>query len=434
MGISPSHDLFEDHGSWESSAESAMQPPSRSPARTASANLVGDNDIVFLEIVLRPVGEDVADDPVLADDFLSQADASDDFAGGTIEAGTRYDELKQRERSHEVVALKLLHGFGRDFDDREDGIVVDLDDLALVAGGDGRDGAADFTGVVSGYRRLAVDALLEILNHLLKLFNHLFFFGKLFLGRFGLFLGGGYFVLEGNDIALESLDFRLALDELALELGLLTRKVLNGHVAGDDRGVGVADLRLETVYLFNEVFDDKAQGGERITSFVEAFSLGLACVYDRSEESVGLGAVGDFPGRLAVDIDGAKLLVVGARIPRLRLVIVLLEIVRPVFGTSENVLHLNFVLRALGGSALGGYVFVGPLGISRGRVLFVRLGIGILVIGGPLRGGLVFAAVLDVDDDFADVLPQQVVAVGKFFFILIYFVCVVKRNTCKDEE
>ena len=114
--------------------------------------------------------------------------------------------------------------------------------------------------------------------------------------------------------------------------------------------------------------------------------------------------------------------------------IVLLEIVRPVFGTSENVLHLNFVLRALGGSALGGYVFVGPLGISRGRVLFIRLRIGIIVISGTLCVGLVFAAVFNVDDDFSNILSQQVVAVGKFFFILIYFVCVVKRNTCKDEE
>ena len=127
-----------------------MQPPSRSPARTASANLVGDNDIVFLEIVLGPVGEDVADDPVLADDFLSQADAADDFTGRALESGTRYDELKQRERSHEVVALKLLHGFRRDFDDRENGFVVDFDDLALVSGGDGRDGAADFARTVAG--------------------------------------------------------------------------------------------------------------------------------------------------------------------------------------------------------------------------------------------------------------------------------------------
>jgi hypothetical protein len=66
--------------------------------------------------------------------------------------------------------------------------------------------------------------------------------------------------------------------------------------------------------------------------------------------------------------------------------------------------------------------------------LLIGLGSGILGIGGALRGGLVFTAVLYVDDDFADILSQQVVAIGKFFFILIYFVCVVKRNTCKDEE
>ena len=119
-----------------------MQPPSRSPARTASANLVGDNDIVFLEIVLRPVGEDVADDPVLADDFLSQADAANELSGRTVVFRTLDTEFHKRKRAVHIVAFQLSHGFWSKFNDSVHFLVVDSHDLALVAKRNGCDGCA----------------------------------------------------------------------------------------------------------------------------------------------------------------------------------------------------------------------------------------------------------------------------------------------------
>ena len=139
-----------------------MQPDRRIPARTASANLIGENDIVLPDAVLRPVGENVADDPVLAGDLLPQADAADDFAGGSVEAGTLDSELKNRQRSHEIIALEFLHSLGRNLDDGVDGLIVGNYDLTLVAGGNGRDGLAEFTRTGAGSR--AYEALAQILN------------------------------------------------------------------------------------------------------------------------------------------------------------------------------------------------------------------------------------------------------------------------------
>ena len=52
IGINPSHERFDDHGSCESSAESAMQPPRSAPAKTASAILVSEYCVILVELVL----------------------------------------------------------------------------------------------------------------------------------------------------------------------------------------------------------------------------------------------------------------------------------------------------------------------------------------------------------------------------------------------
>ena len=70
-GAIPSHDLFEAHGKSVSSALSAMHPDTSATPNPRSNALISEYDIADLGLVLFPRAEDVADDIVLALDFLS---------------------------------------------------------------------------------------------------------------------------------------------------------------------------------------------------------------------------------------------------------------------------------------------------------------------------------------------------------------------------
>ena len=109
MGTMPSQFLLVAHGSSLSSAVSAMQPARSQPANTAAparqsvvviaqrgacvSPLVSEKDIVRLQLVLLPGVEDIADDVVLALDFLAETDAPDKLAGLAVEAGTPHAQL-----------------------------------------------------------------------------------------------------------------------------------------------------------------------------------------------------------------------------------------------------------------------------------------------------------------------------------------------------
>ena len=92
MGAKPSHPLLDAHGKSVSSALSAMQPAKPSaivPSKTKASSLchllsftplVSEDDIVGFKLILFPRAENVANDIVLAFDFLTGTDTSDKFA------------------------------------------------------------------------------------------------------------------------------------------------------------------------------------------------------------------------------------------------------------------------------------------------------------------------------------------------------------------
>ena len=106
IGAMPSQFLFDAQGRSESSAESAMQPdniaqesatrsnpPTPRLRRMIPLESVSEDDVIGCQLVLSPGAENVADDVVLALDFLAEADAADELAGGALEARAADAEL-----------------------------------------------------------------------------------------------------------------------------------------------------------------------------------------------------------------------------------------------------------------------------------------------------------------------------------------------------
>ena len=94
MGAMPSQPLFDAHGRSESSAVSAMQPDSSANANVArnapatpkprEARLVGEEDVIGLNLILFPGAENVANHVGLALNLLTETDTADEFAGFAV--------------------------------------------------------------------------------------------------------------------------------------------------------------------------------------------------------------------------------------------------------------------------------------------------------------------------------------------------------------
>ena len=101
--------------------------------------LVGNNDITLFKFGLFPFAENVADDEVLALDFLTQTNAAYELASLAGVSVAADAQLKHGKGTREIFALELLDGFIGELDDDIHEVVVCVDDLTLVAVGDGSD-------------------------------------------------------------------------------------------------------------------------------------------------------------------------------------------------------------------------------------------------------------------------------------------------------
>ena len=95
-----------------------------------SAKSFREDHVAGLELVLRPVGEDVAGDVVLAGHLLAEADAADELAGGAVEACALDAELKPVNEDINATqnVVKAIRDLKKDNEELPDDKKKDLED------------------------------------------------------------------------------------------------------------------------------------------------------------------------------------------------------------------------------------------------------------------------------------------------------------------
>lgn len=312
----------------------------------AMLRLVSYDNVAFLEFGLFPFAEDIADDEVLALDFLTETNAADKLAGLTLEAFAADAQLKNRKGTREVFSLKLLDGFVAELDDSEHKLVVAVDDLALVAIRDRSDCCAAALGGAS------IGFCDKLLNKHLELFGLLLFFCELFLGGFSFVLGRLNFVSKRSDFAVELIDLSFEFLNRVFELSLGFFKFGDLCVPIVDRHLVLTGFGLEFIELINNRLESCAHFRELGASVVEARLLLLCAAKELLEHfllvtaaSLGLIAVHYRLARHRIDdINGAEL--IAAVFPVVGFEVALLERGGIFF---ENVLHLGSDILVLDG-------------------------------------------------------------------------------------
>ena len=273
----PSQPWFVAQGRSESSAVSAMQPAASSKTTSAAARAsphqspsLGKDGIALLHGGLLPIAQNVGDDEVLAGHRLTEPQTANVRVGRTDLAANA--EVKARQRILAVLAEQFLDGTIGELDDGEHVLVVDLDDLALVAGRE----RVDARRARRGRRRLRLSLRLYLLEELLQLLVLLLLLGEVLLGGLGLVLRGGDLVLERGDLAIEVLDLALDLGDLILGGVALLLGLLDLALEFLDLNLALTRRRLQLVVLADELLELPAKGRQLGASRVERGLLRLA--------------------------------------------------------------------------------------------------------------------------------------------------------------